>query len=68
MESTHVVTEHPYPSYEEWIKTYQNELKSMFTLFENEFKEEFNINIEVFNKFCKFIYKHSSKETEDESI
>ena len=67
MDFNHIVSDHPYPpTYDEWKEYYKNELDSMFIIFENEFKEELDINIEVFNKFCKFMYNNSSKKLNED--
>lgn len=62
MEFNHIVNDHPYPpTYDEWKESYIHELNYMFKIFENEFKEELDINIEVFEQFCKFVFNNSSK-------
>ena len=67
MEFNHIVKDNPYPEYDEWKETYIDELSYMFKIFDNEFKEELDINIEVFEQFCKFVFNNSSKKCELET-
>ena len=66
MDSTHIILHKDLYLYDEWYKSYEKDLETLFSHYESEFKDMIDINKEVFESFCKLIYSKSSKRIKDE--
>ena len=60
MDRTHVLINYPYSNYEIWKENHCDELFQMFEEFDNRFKDVLDINKEVFDLYCQFIFNNST--------